>query len=278
MIGCAPRRRASRNALQGCLVLVCSALTQTAGASSLQYVEVGTGFKTGTFGGSVRNDAYSVYAGYGYITDQYDAGAVLPVVRLDRNGGAVPATSDAGLGDLVLRGGRRLSRTDANLELYGSVVLKAPTADEQSGLGTGGTDIGAFLSARAPHAARVPLILYGGYIVVGQHGGDNLRNIGVAGIDAIHEARRSLFYGGLETRSAAVEGAPAAVEVQFGALKMLSTHYLVKVTGFAGLTDGGPDYGLTLGFARWLFTDSVKAMGGEANKASAFRTLAQGSE
>lgn len=229
--------------------LALSVLSRSAAADA-QYVELSAGYKSGDFGSDTQSRLYVLAPSWGYLARTYDYGVTVPVLRLsERTAGA--STTEAGLGDIVVRAGRTLWARHAGPELYGSLVLKLPTADEDAGLGTGAADVGAFLNLRDPLPA-LPLGLYGGYIVVGDGSGQNLHNVGVAGASLSGLTSAGYLYGGLEWRSASVPGAPSALEMQFGWLHSLGARHLFKLTAFTGFTDGGPDYGLSIGVVRWL--------------------------
>ncbi|MDD3762928.1 MAG: hypothetical protein VYC42_16665 [Pseudomonadota bacterium] len=231
-----------------CLGLSATALPARA-QSGEHYLELSAAYKGGDFGTDTDSRLYALLPAWGYIAPRYDLGVTVPVLRLSEDGPG-SSTTETGLGDVILRGGHALWDGSGGARLYGSVALKLPTADDGAGLGTGATDVGAFLSWRTGSVR--PLNLYGGYIVTGEHGSDDLRNVALGGVAVSGRFGRSYGYAGVEARSAAVRGGDAAVEPQFGLLRPLGRNLLFKGTAFVGLTDGGPDYGVSLGLARWI--------------------------
>lgn len=226
-----------------------TAAAPVAAQSGAHYLDLSAGYKAGDFGTSTDSTLVALLPAWGYIAPSFDLGATVPLLRLSEESAGVKET-ESGLGDIVLRGGRSLWRSAGTSELYGALAVKLPTADDDAGLGTGATDVGAFLTWRRP--GELPLNLYGGYIAVGGRSDDALRNIAIAGAAWAGYFGRSYGYAGVELRSAGMHGADTAIEPQVGVLHPLGSRYLFKGTAFAGLTDGGPAYGITVGIVRWL--------------------------
>lgn len=245
-------RFAQRPITVAAVLLAVSTATPSAHADAAsQYLELSAGYKSGDFGTTTRSELYSLLPAWGYVADNFDYGLLVPLLTLSETTAGV-STAETGLGDVILRGGGRLW-DGGESDLYGSLAVKLPTADDTAGLGTGAADLGAFLAYRNSQF-DTPLRLYGGYIFVGERSGDSLNNVAVAGAGLSGHPGGTYLYGGLEARSASVHGVHGALEAQFGLLRALGGAYLFKLTAFTGFTDGGPDYGLTAGFVRWFWT------------------------
>lgn len=213
------------------------------------YFEVGTGFKSGDFGTAVRSDLFYVAPSAGYVAPRYDLNATVPYLRLTTDSPTGSGT-ESGLGDIVTRVGAVLSPNTGAFSFYGALALKVPTADEERGLGTGQTDIGAFLSARRA-LGRLRLSLQGGYIKTGlAHMDNNLRDVFLYGAGLSTVAGHGHLYASLDGRTPLVDGARAPLEISAGGLYPVGNRYWVKGSAFAGLNEGGPAFGVGIGVAR----------------------------
>lgn len=212
------------------------------------YVELGSGFKSGDFGTAVRSDLFYVAPTGGYLAPRYDLSVTVPYLRLTTDGPA-GSTTESGVGDVVARAGAVLLPDAERLAIYGSLALKLPTADEDRGLGTGETDIGAFLSARHTRG-NLRFSLQGGYIKTGFAHMDSLRDVFLYGAGLSAQAGRSHVYASLDGRTPLVDGARAPLEIGAGGLYPLSRRYWIKGSAFAGLNEGGPAFGVGMGVVR----------------------------
>ena len=162
--------------------------------------------------------------------------------------GATPlssATTDSGLGDVILRGRYYLIEESAVMPLVAVTGrVKLPTADADLGLGTGEFDEGAGLELTKSLGDRWLAYLDGGYNLIGDAPGTNFNNqwwydIGV-GYDVTDNLHMSLFY----------EEYRALVNTVNNARDLLAlTNYIVNdtvhLTGslLVGLSNGAPNYG-----------------------------------
>ncbi|MFA5937722.1 MAG: hypothetical protein WC809_00075 [Sinimarinibacterium sp.] len=218
-------------------------------ANGNAFVELSGGFKSGDFGTAVRSDLRYVAPAVGYLAPGYDFSATVPYLRLNTDSGGTSAT-ESGIGDIVARAGKVLA-PDAfdELSLYGSVAVKLPTADEDKGLGTGETDLGAFLAARWP-LGNLRLNLQGGYIKSGLGHSEGLRDVFLYSAGLSGATTRAHWYVSLDGRTALVQGARAPLEISGGSLYALGGRYFLKGSAFAGLNEGGPAFGVAGGIVR----------------------------
>lgn len=215
------------------------------------FFELSGGFKSGDFGTAVRSDLTYVAPAAGYVTPDYDLNATIPYLRLTTEDSAT-SSSESGLGDIVARAGRvLLPEAVGDFSVYGALALKLPTADETRGLGTGETDLGAFLSARRP-LGKLRLNLQTGYIKSGLTQMEGLRGVFLYGAGLSAVADRTHWQVSLDGRTSLVHGARAPLEISAGALHALGGRYFAKVSAFAGLNDGGPAFGVGTGLV-WVF-------------------------
>ena len=163
--------------------------------------------------------------------------------------GAAPlssATTDSGLGDVILRGRYYLIEESAVMPLVAVTGrVKVPTADADLGLGTGEFDEGAGLELTKSLGDRWLAYLDGGYNLIGDAPGTNFNNqwwydVGV-GYDVTDNLHMSLFY---EEYRALVNSVNNARDL------LALTNYIVNdtvhLTGslLVGLSNGAPNYGL----------------------------------
>ncbi len=155
------------------------------------------------------------------------------------------ATTDSGLGDLILRGRYYLIEESTIMPLVAVTGrVKLPTADADRGLGTGEFDEGAGLELTKSLGDRWLAYLDGGYNIIGDAPGTNFNNqwwydVGI-GYDVTDNLHMSVFY----------EEYRALVDTVNNARDMLAlTNYIVNdtvhLTGslLVGLSNGAPNYG-----------------------------------
>lgn len=223
----------------------------TASAEGRGYLDISGGYKTGDFGTPTRSNLYYLAPALGYVAPRYDVSVTVPYLSLTNETGTV-STTESGIGDIILRGGRVLvPEGESGLSLYGSLAVKLPTADENRGLGAGETDYGAFFSLHQ-RLEKIKLSFMGGYIKVGDTPSFNYNDIYLYGIGASKAFGRSDLYASLEGRRSTVPGADNPLELNFGFFHLLSKDYSLKGNTFFGLTDGSPDFGIDFGIVRWF--------------------------
>jgi hypothetical protein len=208
-------------------------------------------FKTsqGDFGTSIDDTWTSLNFSAGITTINYDVEVTVPYVNRDISGGGFDS-SESGIGDVVARGGYRLFSNESNdVSLYGSAAVKFPTADEDKGLGTGETDYGAYLTL-SKYWTMTVLSVYSGYRVNGDPPGLDLNNVLSYGVGVSRFFTDNSVYVSLEGRQAIVDGADDPAELIGGMYHRLGQKYFLRGEVSAGLTDGSPDYGLSVGVVR----------------------------
>jgi len=244
-------RRAGRWAVLVPSVLACVLLAApVSAADGRYYFELGAGFKTGDFGTPTKSDLYYLSPALGYVAPRYDVSVTVPYLSLTTET-AGQSTTETGVGDVIARGGRELLPEGGDVSLYGSLAVKLPTADETKGLGTGEADVGAFATlSREVDGMRLSLL--GGYIKVGDPPGADLDDVLLYGVGLSGLRDRTHLYGTLEGRTASVPGADDPLEVNAGFFHPLNPRHWMKGNAFVGLNDGGPDWGVSLGFVQWF--------------------------
>ena len=159
------------------------------------------------------------------------------------------ATTDAGLGDIILRGRYYLIEESSVMPLVALTArVKMPTADADAGLGTGEFDEGVGVELTKTLTDRWLAFFDAGYNIIGDAPGTNFNNqwwyaVGV-GNDITDKLTMSLFY----------EEYRALIDTVNNARDLLAlTNYVVNdtvhLTGslLVGLSNGAPNYGFGCG-------------------------------
>jgi Putative MetA-pathway of phenol degradation len=179
-------------------------------------------------------------------------GAIAAASGRGKGPGAQPLssnTTDGGLGDIILRGRYYLIEEGAIMPLVAITGrIKLPTADAESGLGTGEFDEGVGLELTKSFADGWLAYLDGGYNIIGDAPGTNFNNqwwydVGI-GYDVTKQFQMSLFY----------EEYRALVNTVSNYRDLLTVaNYIVDdalhLTGsvLIGLSNGAPNYGVGCG-------------------------------
>lgn len=159
------------------------------------------------------------------------------------------ATTDSGLGDIILRGRYYLIEESTILPLVALTgKIKFPSADADRGLGTGEFDEGVGAELTKSLADRWLAYLDGGYNFIGDAPGTDFHNqwwydAGI-GYDVTDNLHMSVFY---EEYRALVNTVNNARDLL--ALANYIVNDTVRVTGSAlvGLSNGAPNYGFGVG-------------------------------
>ncbi|MEW6087524.1 MAG: hypothetical protein AB1498_04410 [bacterium] len=214
------------------------------------YFDINSGFKTGDFGTSTRSNLFYFSPGFGYIAPQYDVSMSGSFLVL-RNSDSGMSGTEAGAGDLVIRGGSLLSGDNpGKISLYGSLAVKLPLADEGKGLGTGEIDYGAF-AEMSKRVNKNRFSVRAGYIKTGD-GEFDYNDIYLYSIGASRIFGKTDIEVSLDGRRAIITGEKNPLELNFSLFHILNKDYSIKYSNFVGLNKGGPDFGLNLGFTRWF--------------------------
>lgn len=173
-------------------------------------------------------------------------------VRVGRGSGAVSASSESGLGDVILRGTFELKRDGPKsfgLGLAGR--LKLPTADENKGLGTGELDEGVGLEFAKEINPDWTLLADGYFTIIGDPEGVDFYNQLSLDIGFYKKLDKNLGLTVLyETQSAMVEGNTDPRSLS-GSLSYGARNGFQFSGGLTlGLSSGSPDTGLSLGLSR----------------------------
>jgi hypothetical protein len=159
------------------------------------------------------------------------------------------ATTDSGLGDIILRGRYYVIEESSIMPLVALIGrVKLPTADADRGLGTGEFDEGVGMELTKSLADRWLAYLDGGYNLIGDAPGTNFNNqwwydVGI-GYDVTDKLNMSVFY---EEYRALVNTVNNARDLL--ALANYVVDDTVHLTGsvLIGLSNGAPDYGVGCG-------------------------------
>jgi hypothetical protein len=229
--------------------LLSVAVCQTAHAAE-SYLSFEAGYRSGDFGTDVTTELNSYTLELGITGSQLGASVSIPFLSLSDDAG----NSASGMGDIVLRGGYTYTFINPQMKdvsLTGSISVKMPTADEQDGLGTGQADVGAFVSL-AKQWGTLKGSINAGYIEVGDPADIDYNNILLYGIGLFKRIDLLGLYMSLEGRSSLTDETDNPLEVNAGALYLVSHNYGLTGSGFVGLTNGSPDFGASLGLIRWF--------------------------
>jgi hypothetical protein len=163
-----------------------------------------------------------------------------------REGEAANRVTHSGLGDIVLRGTLGvLQEKDPFPSLDLTARLKAPTADEDKGLGTGEWDAG--VGMEFSKFIQGPWSVFGnlGLTYTGDPDNQPLRNPWNFGLGASYEYRSDLSCSGsYEESLALVEGNSNPRDLIFGVVYLPMDKLQISGSLGFGLTSGSPDYTL----------------------------------
>ena len=248
-----PRQRRSFRRILLSAGLVALPSMARAGDPSL-YLEGGLGAKQGDFGSPTLSRLGLAYGTLGYASDRFDLSLSVPYLRLQTSGGGQDTTA-SGLGDVLVRGVRRLvPETESGFSLDGALAVKFPTADQAKGLGTGQLDVGGFLGLHQ-RWDRIQATLIGGWIQ-GQpgdalSGAATADGIYTAGVGLTYLTERGRYSVAYEARGAQYAGVPAPREASLGLFRMLTERLALKGSFILGLNDGSPRTSVGLGVVYW---------------------------
>ncbi len=262
-------------------LLLCSVLwttsagaQETAGAQAAPQAEhhwqigLTPSFLSGDYGQGSTTDITYVPLSIQRLFSEGDVSLVIPAVRItgdcsvtllsgvpNRTGQGCPSRGDPrvteqGLGDIVVRGRYYLfdeKEWTPEVALIGRI--KIPTADESRGLGTGEWDEGGGLEMAKSLTDRWVAYLDGGYIFIGKPPGVPLHNqwyydVGL-GYFFTKDLVGSLYY---EEWRTVVAGFQNPQDLLFTLNYAFSQAIRANASTLIGLSDGAPDYGLTVGF------------------------------
>ncbi len=234
--------------IQATAWLICFALLMLGSTTVTadHYLSLRAGFLTGDFGGDLTNQQQSLTATLGYSGRQFDGSISGQFFRTSYDG-----VEEDGLGDLYLSGGMLiLDEYQSPVDLYASVTVKLPTADETQGLGSSEADYGFYLSI-ARYFSNTKWDLHGGYTLLGDPDGIDYENQQYIGIGLLKSLGSYGYTASLEYANNIVDTTSddAIAELHASLFRWLDRENMLRVSGFKGFTAGGTDYGVAL---EWL--------------------------
>ena len=211
------------------------------------YVDLTLGHSRGDFNSAQNTELSQLQITYGQVMEHYDFSIVLPYLFLSDNLG-----NESGMGDTTLRIGTSLKGKNSGTDnLYASIAIKLPTANDSKGLGTGEADLGGFLTY-THDLKKMSLSVLGGYIVTGDSLFQRYENIFVYGVGLSNIVTPWYYYASLDGRQATLIADNPSLELSAGFFYQLNPDQFVKMEGFAGLSNSSPDMGATIGFINWF--------------------------
>ena len=211
------------------------------------YLDVSAGFSRGDFGTTLNTDLYRLQASYGQLIGRYNFSVTVPVLHLREN-----SLSETGLGDITLQAGMTFNEDvfERN-SFYGSVSLKLPTADENTGLGTGESDVGGFLGYTG-RSDTLSLNLSAGYIVTGDTPTQSYNDVFVYSAGLAKSTMPWYVYGRLDGQQSTVNSGDNPLEVTGGFFYQVKTTQYLRAEVSRGLNDSSPDLSFSLGMTNWF--------------------------
>jgi hypothetical protein len=217
------------------------------------YLAIDGGYKTGSLstGTPFGSDLSYLSTEAGYVAPLYNMSISMPYLfSSSRSQGDTTDTS--GIGDVVLQGSRVLvPETPPGFSLEGALAVKAPSADNTKGLGTGKADYGGFLSAHQ-RLADVTLTLFGGGIKTGSPSDVTYNDVYLYGLSVSKVIGHTELSASFQGSRALVPGAQNPQEIHTGLFRALNKDYAIRANAFVGLNNGGPDFGVGVGIIRWF--------------------------
>lgn len=219
-------------------------------------------YLTGDYGLDRRTDIYYGSMMIKRYLSKGDITLTVPYLDIPSNGvtfigGTAEANASAsggsGLGDIILKGRYYAVDQDGPLpfiDLVGSI--KFPTADEDKGLGTGEFDFTA-LSEFTWRLGDSPWIALAelGYTFVGKMPGEDMKNRWLYSVGLAYELDPKITLSGyLDGRTAIFEGEENPLSVLLVGQYKLRPDLRLDSLFEIGLTDGSPDFGITLGLRK----------------------------
>ena len=248
--------------------------------------QVGTApsFSSGRYGTDTRTDVFYTPITARRLFDDGDLTFVIPITCIRGNGGvivvngmpvrqerldatgrtgtrdgttagttsAVPTTA-CGLGDIIVRG--RYYVLDERA-WFPTIALrahvKAPTASEEKGLGSGRPDEGVGVEVSRTIGRGLMAMVDGGYTAIGDRPGFDLNNtwwydVGLGQNLARDVVNVSVF---VEEYRALVKGLENSRELVTAVSVKSASGWRLQISGSLGLSNGAPDRGFTLGASR----------------------------
>jgi len=240
------KNRHSKRAIFIAVYIMCYGTSISANSMD-EYLEVSARYSRGDFGSEQITKQYQLQISYGKFFNDFDFSLSSSYIQLKDELG-----DDAGFGDVFLRAGTSISNdhTSTN-DLYASVEIKFPTADETSGLGTGETNLSGFLSYSHRYN-QTSFTLTGGYTITGDSPTQTYEDILIYGVGVSTYFDRWYLYGRLDGQQQMFDTGAAPLELSSGFFYQIKPAEFIKVDGFIGLNDASPDIGFGIGLVHWF--------------------------
>jgi hypothetical protein len=210
------------------------------------FVSIDGEYSYGKYGTDITDSLYQITATVGSISPISDVSLSASWLRLSSDDNL----SAASIGDTYLRGGHELvAFTSQDITVYASASLKIPTADESKALGTGEVDYGALLAVKK-RWSNFKASIYGGYTVIGDSTDIDYINSKTYGVSIFTLFNRVGMYLDLEGSTATFDGDANPLQLNIGAIYVASIQTFVPVRCAFGLSDGSPDFAVSVGYSR----------------------------
>lgn len=212
-----------------------------------EYLDLSARYSHGDFDTSLSSHLYQFQLTYGKFFDRFDASISSSYLVLSDELG-----EDTGIGDIYLRAGTTLSnkRNFIN-ELYGSVQIKLPTADESTGLGTGEPDLGLFLN----YTHRVDstgFILMGGYTFNGDDSVTTYKDTFHYGMGISTYFDHWYLYAHIDGQQQRLDSGSNPLVLSADVFYQLKAARFIKTEITSGLNNASADFGMTVGYVIWF--------------------------
>ena len=229
------------------LILIILFFIPLSDVAAQNYLDLGVGYVSGDFNTGVNSNLSAVTAELGYFGSENFFSAATSYLNLDTDG----LDQQKGMGDTYLEAGYIYRSQNNNLRLLPSVTVKLPTADETKNLGSGETDIGAFLDIYKKCGSIICTVDLG-YIFVGDPPGidyNNILKLSVGGFVKFQQAGVTTY---IQYNSAILDGRTDPIKLGIDWFYLFNLKTALYIDGIAGLNDAAPDYGIRTGIIKWF--------------------------
>ncbi len=225
-------------------------------------------YSSGTYGTGTRTDITYVPLSIQRLFGEGDVSLVVPFISVKGDGSVVllsglpnrrtplgtapgPPVTQAGLGDIVLRGRHYLLDEQHWWPTVALTArLKIPTASSSRGLGTGKFDEGFGMETSKFVTEKLVLYMDAGFTFVGKPAGDNFRNQWNYDVGLGYYFTNALVAGVyFEEYRAVIEGNQNPQDVLMTLNYDLTPRVGLNAFTMIGLSDGAPEYAVSAGLA-----------------------------
>ena len=229
------------------LVFILLLFTPISNTTAQTYLDLGVGYVSGDYNTGINSSLSAVTAEFGYFGSEYFFSAATSYLNLDTDG----LDQQKGMGDTFLEAGYIYRSQNNDLRLLPSVSVKLPTADETKNLGSGETDVGAFLDIYKKCGSIVCTVDLG-YIFVGDPPGIDLNNILKLSVGGFVKFQKAGLTTYLQYSSAILDGRTDPVKLGMDWFYLFNLKTALYIDGIVGLNDAAPDYGIRSGIIYWF--------------------------